>query len=795
MRDQTEPKSSLSDEDKALLTAGGAMWSTAPVGGLPALHMADGPMGVASGRVDERDIAVLTPAPVALGASWDTELVRRVGAVVGAEAARSGVDALLAPNLNLPRSPLAGRAFEYFSEDPLLTGALGRAWAEGLQSRGVGAIPKHLTCNDSETDRNSVDVQVSEEALREVYLLPFEMALAAEPAGFLMAYNRVNGAYCSEHALLMNQIIKTEWKFDGLLVSDWFGVMNGRAAMQAGLDLEMPGPGRQMGEHCLAMLDRGEIDAARLEDAATRVSGTARRFAGKGQSTEVDRAALTEAATAGMVLLRNEGPLLPLDLARQRRVALIGPNWSAPCYQGGTFAKISVDPSLPTPREAAEAALSDQYELSFAQGCLAEPVLPPMSVTPTGAAAGERGMRVSYFGSHDFSEPSIAEEVRDTNSLTWFARTGIAAAVDKAAGVRASGLFTPEHAGPHRIYAGGTGAIRVLVDGEEVLTDDTLYAPADIMGRLKSGDANCVEVDFPDLTPRQIEVELRYSPAHVQGLWYGIDGPDRTEALYAEAEAVAADSDVVLLMLGETSDASVESKDRQSALLSPRQLELARRVAAANPSTVIIVNVGHALDLEFAADVPGLMLALYPGQEFGPALAEVLVGQREPGGRLAFTVAQRECDYPAYGLTPNADGHLTYEEGALIGYRSFVAQGNVPRFGLGDGLGYAALELQDASVDPDGSVRVQLTNAAMRSGKAVVQVYARLPGEDHVSLVGFAPLVLAGGETAETCIDVDLRPLRRWRGNRWCDPQDAALYMGLSLSDALTRDVVQAVPR
>lgn len=789
MRDQTVPADRLSDADKALLTAGGAMWNTAPVGGLPALHMADGPMGVASGRVDERDIAVLTPAPVALGASWDADLVRRVGAVVGSEAARSGVDALLAPNINLPRSPLAGRAFEYFSEDPFLTGTLGRAWAEGLQSRGVGAIPKHLTCNDSETDRNSVDVRVSEEVLREVYLLPFEMALAAKPAGFLMAYNRVNGAYCSEHALLMNQIIKTEWKFDGLLVSDWFGVMDGQAAMHAGLDLEMPGPGREMGEHCLAMLDRGEIDAARLEDAATRVSSTARRFAGKGQSTELDRAALTEAAAAGLVLLRNNGPLLPLDPARQRRVALIGPNWSAPCYQGGTFAKISVDPSLPTPREAAEAKLAAQFDLRFAQGCLPEPVLPPMPVTPMGEDDG-RGMKVTYFDSHDFGAPPLAEEVRDTNSLTWFARTGIAAAVDKAAGVRASGVFVPEHAGPHRIYAGGTGAIRILVDGEEVLADETLYAPADIMGRLKSGEANCVEVDFHDLKPRQIEIELRYSPAHVQGLWYGIDGPDRTEALYAAAEAVAAASDVVLLMLGETSDASVESKDRQSAMLSPRQLELARRVAAANPSTVIIVNVGHALDLEFAENVPGLMLALYPGQEFGPALADVLVGQREPGGRLAFTVAQRESDYPAYGLTPDAEGHLTYQEDSLIGYRSFVAQGHAPRFGLGDGLGYAALEIQDARGGPDGSVRVQVTNTAMRIGKAVVQVYARLPGEEHVSLVGFAPFVLAGGETGEKCIDVDLRPLRRWRDGSWCKPQGATLYAGLSLGDALARGVV-----
>lgn len=254
---QTIDKPTLAE--RALLTAGGAMWSTATPGDVPALTMADGPMGVASGRVDERDVAVLTPAPVALGASWDADLVRRVGAVVGSEAARSGVDALLAPNLNLPRSPLCGRAFEYFSEDPLLTGSLGLAWAEGLQSQGVGAIPKHVTCNDSETDRHRVDVQIDEPALREVYMLPFEMTLPARPAGFLMAYNRVNGSYCSESALLMERIIKGDWQFPGLLVSDWFGVQDGLAATSAGLDLEMPGPGRHMGPQVAEMVAKGQV--------------------------------------------------------------------------------------------------------------------------------------------------------------------------------------------------------------------------------------------------------------------------------------------------------------------------------------------------------------------------------------------------------------------------------------------------------------------------------------------------------------------------------------------------------
>lgn len=780
--------SGLSTDDKALLTAGGAMWSTATPGDVPALTMADGPMGVASGRVDERDVAVLTPAPVALGASWDPDLVRRIGAVVGAEAARSGVDALLAPNLNLPRSPLCGRAFEYFSEDPWLTGALGRAWVEGLQAQGVGAIPKHVTCNDSETDRNQVDVQVDEAALREVYMLPFEMALAAQPAGFLMAYNKVNGSYCSENALLMNQIIKQEWNFAGLLVSDWFGVQDGLAATRAGLDLEMPGPGRQMGSHVAAMVAGGKVAPARLEDAASRVERTARRFAGKGQTAPLDRATLVEAAAGGMVLLKNDDGLLPLDPARHPKVALVGPNWFAPCYQGGTFAKIAIDPDLPTPGQAVTQALAG-CAVSFAQGCLPKAILPPMRVTPAQDLPDSRGcgMVVSYYDTQDFDRPPVAQETRDTNSLTWFARTGIAAVLDKPAGIRAEGIFTPDHPGAHVICAGGTGAIRVLVDGVELHRNDTTYAPADIMGRLKSGEADRVEIDFPDRAPRRITIELRYPPAYVQGLWYGIEGPERAEAMLAEAETAAHDSDLVLLMLGETSDASVESRDRDSTALPARQLELLRRVTAANPQTVAIVNVGHALDLSFADQVPGLMLALYPGQEFAAALAEVILGAREPAGRLAFSIAAQDGDYPAFALQPDAQGRLGYAEGRLIGYRGMMAAGKAPRFGLGEGMGYASPVLAEARLTGDDRVALRLTNTAPRAGKAVAQLYARLPGEDFASLIGYATATVPAEGSAEVEITPDLRPLRRWQGDGWLLPDSVQLHAGLSLREAMAR--------
>ncbi|WP_229487498.1 glycoside hydrolase family 3 protein [Pseudoduganella lutea] len=329
----------LSVAEMATLTAGATMWTTPaiPDAGIPSLSMADGPMGVAGARIDERDISLLTPAPIALGASWDPELVRRVGRLVGGEAIRRGVDLMLAPNLNMARSPLAGRAFEYFSEDPVLTGTLGAAWVQGCQSVGTGAVAKHLVCNDSETARDVMNAVVDERTLREVYLLPFEMAAQAGCAGMLTAYNRINGQWCAEAGPVIRDIVKEEWRFPGVFMSDWFGTHSTVGSLNGGLDLEMPGPARFLGARSAGAVAEGQVPLARLQDAAQRVATAAQRFgAGKGQPVD-DAAAtdlLVEAAAAGFTLVRNEGGLLPLDPARQQRIAVIGPNASAPCFQG-----------------------------------------------------------------------------------------------------------------------------------------------------------------------------------------------------------------------------------------------------------------------------------------------------------------------------------------------------------------------------------------------------------------------------------------------------------------------------
>lgn len=757
-------------EEICSLTAGAAMWSSVavPEAGIPAFTMSDGPMGIASGKVDERDISLLTPCAAALGASWDVEIASRIGAVVGSDAAVRGVDAVLAPNINLARSPLAGRAFEYFSEDPVLAGVLGAAWITGLQGTGTGSVPKHLVCNDSETERNRVDVQVDERTLREVYLLPFEMAAEAGCAGMLAAYNKVNGAWCSEQTHVITDIVKGEWGFPYLVMSDWFGTHSTDGTLNGGLDLEMPGPARLMGAKVAEAVADGRVDRARVDDAARRVAATARKVTGPKSppmaAAEAD-AILEQAAADGMVLLRNEGAMLPLVPGRVRRIAVIGPNAAAPCYQGGTFAKIAVAPGTATPIEAIRARYGAECEIVFEPGVDPQPRLPAMPVTPArdlgdGCTAG---MTLDYFASTDCSGAPLSSETRATNSLVWFVGVHEQGRFNEPGSIRASGRFVASASGTHRFYLGATGEARVLVDGREVLKAGRELAAADVMGVLKSGEADVAEVVLEAGQEVSVVVEFRYAGARVQGLWYGIRTPDSAEAMLARAVEAARSADAVFLVVGETSDSSVESKDRPDTKLAAEQLHLIEAVTAANPRTAAVVNVGHAFDAEWGERCAALLVAWYPGQGFAHALASVLAGDREPGGRMPVTIARREADYCGYDLKPDADGKLAYAEGTRLGYRGLIASGTRARHAFGSGFGYASFDWSDVSAQ-GLDVSLTVTNLSDREGADVVQVYRDAP---ECALAGFAKVRLAPGEARRVTVRLERRALRIWQDGGW----------------------------
>ncbi|MEO6093795.1 MAG: glycoside hydrolase family 3 C-terminal domain-containing protein [Novosphingobium sp.] len=771
------------------LTAGAAMWASVavPDAGIPSFTMADGPMGIASGNVDEREISLLTPCPTALGATWDVEIVRKIGGAVGSDAVARGIDAVLAPNLNLARSPLAGRAFEYFSEDPLLAGVLGAAWIGGLQDTGTGAVAKHLVCNDSETERDRIDVQIDERTLREVYLLPFELAAEAGCAGMLAAYNKVNGSWCSEQNHILTTILKGEWNFQNLVMSDWFGTHSTEGTIASGLDLEMPGPGRFCGSKVAEAVRSGAVTRERVEDAARRVAATARQVTSRKSDPlppAEAQAVLEEAAGEGFVLLRNQGDMLPLVPGAVKRIAVIGPNAAAPCYQGGTFAKIAVAPNTPTPIDAIRARYGELTGIVFEPGVDPQPRLPAMPARPARDLGDgcRAGMTIDYFPSTDCSGEPLFSETRSTNSLVWFTGQHTQGRFDQPGSIRASGRFAVAQSGTHRLYLGATGPARMLVDGCDVLKAGRELPASDVMGVLKSGDAEMIGIEFEAGREVLITVEFRYDAARVHGLWYGIRAPDSAEAMLARAIEAAKSADAVFLIVGETSDSSVESKDRPDTKLPPEQLRLIEEVCAANSRTAVVVNVGHAFDAEWGEQAAALMVAWYPGQGFATALASVLAGEREPGGRMPVSIARREADYCGYALQPDADGRLAYAEGTLLGYRGLIANHTPARHALGSGFGYARFGLAGVAAG-DGEISVTVRNVSDRAGAEVIQLYRDAP---ECALVGFKKVRLAAGEQRRVTIPVERRALRSWRDGWRMPDAPVAIRVARSAEDVGT---------
>ncbi|MDU6923778.1 glycoside hydrolase family 3 C-terminal domain-containing protein [Franconibacter helveticus] len=748
----------LNTEEKARLTAGGGMWSTHPVPhtALGSVMLSDGPMGITGGRVDERDVALLSPCGLALGASWDRHLATRVGRVIGEEALRTGIQALLAPNLNLMRSPMAGRAFELYGEDPRHIAAMGAAWIEGVQSQGVGCVAKHLVCNDSETDRRTMNVVVDEATLREVYFWPFEVAASRGVWGMLTAYNRVNGVYCAEQQQVVSQWLKQGLAWDGLVMSDWFGTQNGPASFRAGLDLEMPGPARHMGENLLPALTASEADERRLDDAVDRLARFAQRCASprawdaSPQAQRQRREVLEAAAAAGFVLLRNREQLLPLAPAHGRRVAVIGPNAAQPCFQGGTFARVALMPDLVSPLDALRQRLAREgATVTYAQGVESDYRIPPLTALPLFAASGEPGLDVTYALP---GRGALHHERRHASSLIWFREmpgVGDMPGLQEQAVVTVTTRFSAPETGVYRFWLGGTGEVSLRINGQCVGRFNGEAVDGDIMGKLMQAPAATVEITLAQGEAVAFELTMQLCASIAHGIWFGCR-PPQPHDLLAQAVACAREADEAIIIIGETADAGLESIDRDTTALPQRQAALIRAVCAANPRTLVVLNVAHPVDTLELDDAAALMIAWYPGQEFGPALAAVVTGDKEPGGRLPVTFAQKVSDYPVQSLKPDHEGNLYYHERQFVGYRAFAARNLPVAWAFGYGLGYAEIALCSAQLLGGDlhalTLEVVLENRSMRAGKAVVQVYLRAPAGDEAQ----EPLRLADFAASET---------------------------------------------
>jgi beta-glucosidase len=783
---------SLSIEERAQLTSGVDAWHAAGVDsiGLGQMLTLDGPNGVRGMTFAKGSSATCTPCGTALGATWDVNIVAEVAARIGAEAKRGGVHYMLGPVLNLVRSPLAGRDFECYSEDPLLIAKLGVAYVTGMQSQGVAACPKHFVANDSETHRTTVNCIVDERTLREIYLLPFEAVAKAGAWSMMAAYNRVNGVQCSNNAALIAGVLREEWGWDGVLMSDWHATHNTVADANAGLDLEMPGPPHFLGSHLAAAVRRGEVDEETLNSAALHVLTLATRVGALPidgpvdhpvadplaivELSDADAAALVRRAAAdGFVLLANDG-VLPLAADKLRKVAVIGPNSDRPCTQGGGAAHITA-PYAISPLDGLRAALPGNVEIVHEAGPGIDLFLPPITRMDVIDLDGNPGLTVEYFrGQEPVGDPVARYNVGSSDLHPFGDLPGGLAQNDFA--VRISAWLTPTVTGPHEVAIRGLGGRRLFVDGVPAADEWDAPAGVDVPTALFEGKEKGGTFEFEAGKRVLVAAELHSTTHDPSLLSIGCTAPEGRD-LFESAVATAASADVAIVVVGNDETWESEGRDRKTVTLPGRQNELVERVAAVNRKTVVVVNAGCPMDLPWSDKVAALIYAWLPGQEFGNALADVLLGIVEPGGRLPVTLARRAADFPAYDTTPGQDLELVYGEGVNIGYRGFDVAGVEPRFAFGHGLGYTTFEYESLSLVADGladgepmELRVRVRNTGKRPGKEVIQVYVSPQGapvpRPPRELKGFAVVRLKPGEVAEVALALEDRDLAFWDTKR-----------------------------
>jgi beta-glucosidase len=794
----------LSLEQKIRLMTGADIWALHPIPeiGLRRLVTSDGPAGVRGETWDERSPSANVPSPTALAATWDPVRVERMGRLLASEARRKGVEVLLAPTVNLHRTPFGGRHFECFSEDPELTSMIGTAYVEGLQAEGVAATVKHFVANDSETDRFSVNALVDERVLRELYLVPFERIVAAGAWAVMAAYNRVNGITMTENPLVRD-LLKREWGFDGVIMSDWYATRSVAAAGEDLLDLAMPGPESPWTEGLLEAVRSGQIPESAVDGHVLRILRLAARVGAldglepatppaQRWSEEELSSELRATSAAGMVLIKNDGTL-PLAASSLKQVAVIGPNAATARTLGGGSA--TVFPSyVISPLDGLRDALGEGVEIVQAVGVRSSErtEIASAELLRLPDASGP-GVEVTFF---DAEDREVGRQQRQAASMMWWGpvQEGLTAGqIDHLQ--LATRLRVPE-SGRYSIGASGLGEFRLAIDGE-VVVDEAIELPpgADVVEGIMKPPQQHALVDLD--AGRDVPLELTYRPTGGATLLGGADVTMLTVQLnvapvldeeqeFDRAVALAGDSDVVVVVVGTNEEVESEGFDRTSLALPGRQDELVSAVAAVNPRTVVVVNAGAPVLLPWSNEVAAVLVSWFPGQEAGQALGDVLTGAVEPGGRLPVTWPSTEEGVPS--VQP-VNGELPYDEDLLIGYRWYLSSGRDPLFPFGHGLGYTTWAYEAMAVDGD-TVRVSVRNTGDRLGREVVQLYASRPDSSVARaprwLVGSAVVDAAAGEAANAVITLGDHNFRHWDSSTrtWTvEPGTYRLHAGHSVVD------------
>lgn len=758
------------DEKMDILT--GTAFTTRPIPrlGVPAMAMADAGQGVRGGMESVNGPATAFPSGVAMASTWDPELVGRIGAAIGQEALNkgTGVQCLLGPAVNIHRSPLGGRNGEYFSEDPYLAARLAVGYIKGMQSTGCAATVKHFAANNEEVDRSEVNVRVSERALREIYLPAFEASVKEGNVWAVMSsYNRLNGYHASANYYLLNDILKKCWGYTGMVMSDWGGVHETVGAINAGNDVEMPGPGYLKKENIARELKRGTITQKTVDENVIRILRTVIRVGllnaphtpdHKVVDSPAHRRLTIEAASKGIVLLKNQNGLLPINRDTVRSIAIIG--GPAKNMQVGADGSPNVTPFYKVqPFDGIKNASEPGTEIRYAPGSVAG--------SPVPASVLSGGWKAEYFNNRELQgAPVLTQTEPSIRNLGQGSPVPGLSDVDYS--IRWKGKLIAPKTGKYRFTLTADDGCRMFVDGKAIVNEWHVGGETDYVGSI-----DMVEGHTYDL---RVEYYQQGGAAAFRFNWLtpGIEP-------FGDAVQAAKNAEYAVVCVSTMGQES-EGTDRPSLDLARDQDALIQAVAAVNKRTIVVLNNGTPVDMRaWVNKVPGIIETFFPGQEGGTALASVLYGDVNPSGKLPDTFGFRREDYPDYGNFPGVKNVVNYKEGIYVGYRHFDKKGIQPLFPFGYGLSYTTFRYGAAHVSApaaDGSrtATLKVTNAGKRTGAEVVELYTHdlKPKVDRPirELKGFKKIELAPGQSKTVTFKVRLRDLaycdvpgKQWKAN------------------------------
>ncbi|WYZ37672.1 hypothetical protein EsH8_II_001178 [Colletotrichum jinshuiense] len=782
----------------------------------------DGPNGTRGAAIDGSTKAACFPAACSIAATFDRTIARRVGYALAQESKAKGARCLLAPTVCIHRHPLGGRNFESYSEDPFLAGKLASEMIQGCQSLGVSATIKHFVANEQETARTTVDETISERALREIYLKPFEIAIKeAKPWAIMSAYNLINGKHCDSNEWLLKEVLRGEWGWEGLVMSDWGGTNSVAEGIKAGLDIEMPGPPRiRKPDVVLDAVKKGEVTEDIIDERVRTILEWTEKLNGfKDPTITVEkaidrpehRALIREAGAKGIVLLKNENDILPLtkDKVKGKKIALIGYAKDGLAHGGGS-ASVNAHYRLP-PWDALHSALGDDVEFTYAKGAHKERLLPPINQDgKVGKIVGLDGQpgfsRVFYdYGKED------AEPVSVLNGYVNSAYSPLGSQESMWKTLDIVGDFTPFETGTHYIACSGIGPTQVFVD-DEVVFEQTGNC-ADPMGALFLA-ANETEIKHAFTAGKTYRLRIHSKPPTKIGLeilegrtgvrmGFALESEHDAD-LHGEAARVAAEADFAIVFTGHDPQWETEGRDQESFHLPCDQDGLIGVVAAANRNTVVVNSTGVAVAMPWLGSVAALAQSWFPGQECGNAIADVLTGAVNPEGKLPVSFPARVEDAPAHGNFPgerDAEGQLRveYAEGVFVGYRHYDrVGGDALNFPFGYGLSYTTFEYGGFRVAKKGAgadefeVSVDVANTGGVAGGAAVQVYAgkaeRAADTPVKVLVAFDKVQLQPGEKKTVTLAVSAKDFASFdeaERNWVVEAGEYSFYLGESAAKAL----------